>query len=429
MEEIKREEQEWHHIISMEDLGGLNRKLNIFYDNVGVKMALDKATDIVVKQAQVKGYRKGKAPKKLVEQYYYEAIENTAKDLLAQEGFLNACFEQKISPLSEPKLENPEFKVDGTFSCDIILEIRPQINLSNYIGLPLQKKPNPDMKHLFEHKLEDIREEHKKMEIREKVKDNYVVLVDYWVLVEGKEITSGKDQRFLIKTDQEPPFGNNLIDRNMGEIVSSTIVLPERHEQYGGKQADIKIELKLVEEKILPTNEELVEKMKAPSFEALISLIQKDVEQEVNRFQKAYLEEQAIDKLIELHPFETPTKWVEDEEKFLISQLNLSNIDEETKKYVNTMAVKNVKRTFLIDEIYNAEKDLAIRKEEYDELIKREAERLDMSTLALEQELKTKKLIDGVIANIKQNKVMNFLLSQAIITEEKIEEEQKIIVP
>ena len=133
--------EEWHHVVTVEDLGGLNRKFHIAYDNEAVHMALDKSIKNINKNTQIKGFRRGKAPRQLIEVYYRKEIEQSASSMLTQEGFLHGCFENKIQPLGKPNVENAIFNIDGTFECDIIVEIRPNIEPKGYIGLQLDK-PN-----------------------------------------------------------------------------------------------------------------------------------------------------------------------------------------------------------------------------------------------------------------------------------------------
>ncbi len=418
-EEQKQEQkQEWHHVATMEDLGGLNRKLNIVYDSIAVKMAFDKACEIVGSKVQVKGFRQGKAPKQLVEGAYAEDIKKVSSSLLSQEGFLHACYEQKVSPLSEPKIENAEFKLDGSFSCEILIEVKPTIVPSGYLGLQLSKSET-DVDAMAAQLLENVRHQHMISEPRDEIKDGFVATVDFWTIIDEKEVSSGKDQEFIIKDGQEPPFGGNLIGAKVGEMKKEKIIMPEVIPEHGGKEAEVNLEIKLVCEKIEPTDEELVEKMKAPSYEDLLTMIKRNAEMQAADRQRKALEEQAVDKLIGLHDFDAPDGWINDEEKYLKSQLNLHSPDEEMLKTIRDMAERNVKRTFILEAIYDVEKELAVKQDEVDKILDSEAERQGVSKLVFKSDLKKKGMMDGVIGMIKHKKVMDLILSQAQFEEVK----------
>ena len=77
-EQAVEKKEEWHHVVTTENLGGLNRKIRIVYDTVGVKMGFDKACEYIGQNVQIKGFRKGKAPKALVQTYCQDKISEVA---------------------------------------------------------------------------------------------------------------------------------------------------------------------------------------------------------------------------------------------------------------------------------------------------------------------------------------------------------------
>ena len=71
----QHEDQQWHHVVTVEELGGLKRKVGVTYDAVAVKMAFDKASEGVSKKVMINGFRRGKAPRGLVERFCAKEIE------------------------------------------------------------------------------------------------------------------------------------------------------------------------------------------------------------------------------------------------------------------------------------------------------------------------------------------------------------------
>lgn len=415
-------EQQWHHLISIEDVGGLNRKVYITYDMEGVNMALDKATDIVAKKVQVNGFRKGKAPKSLVARTYKDKVKEMAGSLLSQEGFLHACYEQKLAPISEPKIEKYDFNVDGTFSCTILLEIKPEIFPVGYLGMELSK-PYLDIEKIKINILNDLNEQHKRQEVRNIIEEGFLVTLDFWIInVENKEIINHvNDYKCTIKTNSEPPFGANLLGIKMNEMASCSMKLPEEYPEHGGKDVEIKMQIKLVQEVVNLSKEELIEKLQlsVEGFEIFINNKAKEI---ISQQERQYLEEQIVDKLIDLHEFEVPEKWVDSEKQFLLKQLNMVNPDENMLNMATGMAMRNVKRTFILESIYENEKGLVLTQEEIDKFFEIEAQKNGLSSLQLKEEVKKNNMTDGVLAVIKQGKIMNLILSQAKIIVEELKE-------
>lgn len=416
MKESTNQEEQLHHVVTVENLEGLKRKVNVTVDTEGVKLAMDQAVDTVAKKVQLKGFRKGKAPKQLVEKMCYDEIKNVAIFMLTQVGFNRACQEQKLMPLTEPKVQLSEICIDGSFKCEVLLEVKPTIVPTGYIGMSL-KNNKVDVDSVVSQRIMDLQEYHSTREVRKVVEENFEVTLDFWVLLDGNKINEGIDKLFVIKKGQEPPFGENLIGAKMGDMSTADIILPDNYPEHGGKQAQVKMDIKLVSEKIKPSLKELAEKMQAPSYEELLSVVKKEVGESLNSQIRAALEEQVVDRLIEMHEFSVPETWVADEERYITGQLQMSNVDEGVKHTIHNMAERNVKRTFIIESIYEAEPGLKLTEEEVEGFIKKEAKRLNMSTIALKSELNKRNMIDGVIGMLKNNKIMDFILSSAQIEE------------
>lgn len=411
---------EWHHVVTMENLGGLNRKIVVAYDTVGVKMGFDKACALIGQHVQIKGFRKGKAPKALIQTHLRDRVADVAGELLAREGYMHACFEQKIMALGEPKIENKKFDVDGTFRCEVFVEIRPEIKPFGYAGLNL-KDPKVDAEHLFEHALADARNQHASEMDCDEIQADCTAIVDFVASIDGKEISSGKDQHFLIQAGQSAPFGENLFGMKVGETQVCELPAPEETE-YVGKVTTVQVTLTGITKKVLPTDSELAERTQAPSYDDLVQMLKKKAELDAMQKARQILEEEVVDKLLEMHQFDAPLKWVEEEEKYFMKQLGMGNAaDDKIKEHIHKMAERNVRRSFILEAIYEAEPALMVTKEEFDATIEAEAESAKVSRFVLLDDLKKNGMLDGVLAMIKHKKVMDFIIGQANMGENGLE--------
>lgn len=411
------EENKLNHVITTEDLGNLKTKIHVVYDSDGVDVAFDKATQIVRENSTIKGFRKGKAPVQLVKNHYEDEIRKTASSLLESEGYLHGCYENKLQVINAPKVENSNFNIDGTFTCDIIVDVKPKIEPNGYVGLQLTRI-KVDKDKIRDNIENEQRTEHMKQVSLESAELGSFVKVDYVVNCEGKQISNGEDQTFIVREGQEPPFGENLVGKVVNEKFVENIVLPEEVKD-GGKPAEVKITIKEVFNKVLPTNEELVEAMKAPSYEELMKAFDKRAEYVVKEQQAQSIEEEVITKLLELHTFDVPTEWIDDEEKYLYHQFGFQgDIDISIRKHIREMAERNVKRTFMLEAIYDAEPGLKVEKEEFDAFIEKEALSKQVEPSVLLKDLKKNNMLDGVFGLIKHRKVLNFIVSQANIVDE-----------
>lgn len=409
----------WHHVVTVDNLGGLKRKVNIVYDGVGTDKALNNACSYINKNATIKGFRKGNAPNRVILQYYRKDVENIAKDILANDGFLHACMEQNIVPLSTPKIENFNFKLDGSFECVVLVDQKPTINPIGYVGLQLTRQDaNKD-----EIKNEIINEQMNKF--KKEVEKEFVEFGDTIVMdfkatnPVGVEITSGVDQKFVINPGQPAPFGENLIGLKKGESSTVSAVLPENHPNAGDPFV-AEITVKSVLKAEVPTYEQLKDCLNLSSVEDLDKAIDDAAQNEKMKRDRQICEESAVDKLLEINEFEVPPEWVEEEKKYFLSQIGITTPDEQMLEYANGMALRNVKRTFILDSIYDAEKQLKITQEEIEHVLKMEAERRGVSSLAFKKNLEQSKMLDALVGSIRNRKVLDFVLGQAQFVEEEV---------
>ena len=415
MEEINSS----HHVVTIDDLGGLKRKINVLFDNEGTKRALDRAAEMICKNYTIKGFRKGKAPSHLVYNYYRKEVENIAKDLLANDGFMQACSEQRFIPLSTPKIADFQFKIDGSFVCSILADQKPTINPVGYVGLQLTK-PELNKQEAIEHIVEDLKARFAQEVSKEVVEMGDVVVVDFAAQdKEGKEITSGQDQKFAINPGLKEPFGENLLGVKVGEEHTCNTVLPEGYEDRAGEEITIKITVKSVSKSITPTEEELIGKFNLKTAEEFNGIINQMAEAELEKKSRAMMEEEAVDKLLEINEFDVPVEWVEEEKKYFLAQIGINTPDSQMLDYADGMAKRNVRRTFMLDAIYDAEPQLRVTQEEIDSIIKGEAERRGVSSLSLKKEIRDNKSLDAIVGSVRNSKVMSYIISQAQVVDEQ----------
>jgi trigger factor len=416
-EQIKTEteqQEQWHHVVTVEELGGLKRKVGVTYDAVAVKMAFDKATQGVGKRALINGFRRGKAPRGLVERFCAKEIEVAASTMLAQEGYMHAVYEHKLAALSEPKVESPKFNTDGTFSCEIIVEVRPTIMPSGYIGLHLPKPP-VDLTQIASTIMGNLRDRFAKFEEREVVGVGMTVVVDYSVSVEGKEVMTHQGVPFAVSENGQLPLGAvQTIGLNVDSQVSSRLTLPVDFQDHGGKEADVLVTVKKILESVPPTDEELAIRNGLKSTEELMLTVQQQANMEAGQQARQFLEAQVVDLLLSAHEFEVPEEWIKRESQYLVKQLGITGeMDESTKNAVRDMSEQNVKRSFMLDAIYDAEPTLRVKGEEVEALLDQEAAKQAVPKTQLKRMLIKQGMMDSVIELVKGKKIMDFLISNA----------------
>jgi trigger factor len=429
--EQQKQEEQWHHVVTVEELEGLKRKVGITFDAVAVKMAFDKASQEVGKRVVINGFRRGKAPRVLIEKFCAKEIETAASSMLAQEGYLHSVYEHKLTALSEPKVENPQFNVDGTFSCEVFVEVRPSITPTGYIGLHLEKPP-VDAAQITANIMKGLREKFAKFEEREKVESGMTVVVDYSISIEGQEIMSHQGVPFAVSEQGQLPIGSvAVVGLGVNDVASTHLTLPADFQNHGGKEADATIIVKRILESVSPTDEELVVRNGLKSVDDLTREIQQQTNIEVGRQSRQFLESQVVDMLLSMHKFEVPEEWVNHELQYLVKQLGITGeMDDSTRTAVRGMSEQNVKRSFMLDAIYDSEPTLRIKIEEVEALLDQEAARQTVPKSQLKRMLVKQGMMNSVVELVKGKKIMDFLISNAeIATKDALLASQNVEIP
>ena len=333
------------------------------------------------------------------------------------------CFENKITPLGEPNVKSVEFKDDGTFACKIEVDVKPKIEPSGYVGIEV-KEPYFDSDTEAENILTSLYEKHGDVEDREEIDFGYVAVFDYKAYLDEEIISEQDAVPVQVQEGMEPPFGENLIGMKSGETKEFEIELSEEFGDNAGKKSKVVVTVKNIFEKIQADNNVLIKKLGLEDEDALKQYVESAVAKKKEEFIQSSFEEQVVDFLIDVHEFEVPTKWVDDEMKHVLQLTNYTGNDENTLKEMRMMAERNVRRTFILDAIYETEKSLEVSNEELLDVINQEAERLGRSSDEFRKEIEKQGLFEEIFSSIKTRKIMNFLLQNVEVQKkEEVENE------
>lgn len=151
--------------VSVQKLPKATIKLEICISNEKVKDAYNKAVDNLIKEAEIPGFRKGRAPKeKIVEKTDKSELYGETVNLLLQTYYPQALKEHRITPITNPKVELKEFDLEKDFEFTAIVAIKPEVAIGNYME---------KIKETYEKKLENnkkIKEE--KFKAGEKIEES-----------------------------------------------------------------------------------------------------------------------------------------------------------------------------------------------------------------------------------------------------------------
>lgn len=240
--------------------------LDIELDAAQVEKGLDKAARRISQKVQIPGFRKGKAPRFIVENYYGRAalIEEASEDLM-NASFRQALESEKIDPVGRANLEEVNF-AEQPYRFRVTVPVQPEIALPNYADIRVDYAPDEISDEDVERALEQRRERHVALKAPEEPRpaqqaDQLTVRMETYVDGEPLEdLEQIKDSTLVLEPNR---LIDGLFEGVLGieadETREVTVTMPEDHanDQVAGKDVTFKVTLKEIQERMLPDWDEL----------------------------------------------------------------------------------------------------------------------------------------------------------------------------
>src|SRR3954469_10842302 len=138
-----KEPAKLHQTVEIQDTGPCKKHIKVTVERPDIDARLDeKYSELVTEhRSHIQGFRPGKAPRKLVERFYREEIENQVRGEVLMASLEQLAEEQDIAPLAPPELDPGKIVIpkEGPLVYEFEVEVRPQFELPNYKGLKLRR--------------------------------------------------------------------------------------------------------------------------------------------------------------------------------------------------------------------------------------------------------------------------------------------------
>lgn len=212
-----------------------------------------------VKSINIPGFRKGKAPRRMIEKMYgTEVFYEDAMQDCYPEALYEAAKEKELKIVKVESLEAVEANVEGfTFKVNIIVE--PTMEMKDYLGIDITKKSTEVTDELIDEEIEKVRDRNSRMVTVEDraAQNDDVAVIDFEGFVDGVAFEGGKAENYNLKLGSGnfiPGFEEQIVGHNVDEEFSINVKFPEDYqaEELKGKDAEFKIKLHEIKAKELP---------------------------------------------------------------------------------------------------------------------------------------------------------------------------------
>ena len=418
------------------DVSSVQKQINVEVPAEEVKKALDRAYQKIGQKVHLKGFRPGKAPRKMLEEYYRQDAESEAVGILLETTYPKALQETDIHPIAQPKITVTTFGVDKDFAYEALVDVRPIIEVKDYKGQSFEKDSNEIEDKEIDDQIKNLQE--RMAQLAPLTEDRStkafdVVVMDYQGYLEGSPVDSlvAKDSVAEIgKGYLFPELEEGLLNLNRGDKKEVEVQFPEgwADKNVAGKKVKIAVELKDIKEKKLPeVNDDFAKDLGFESLAILKTKIVDDMKGNKEQWVKNRLRRQVLEKFVEKNAFDVPPSMIESElqHMFKLFENNLANQGTTLQKAGVTQedfysrnrdeAAFRVKGALIFDEIAKKE-NIVISMADVDQRITEMAVAAGQAPEAWKQYYQKNNMLSGIAGAILEEKVLDFVLSESKIS-------------
>jgi trigger factor len=426
-------------LVNVENLTPVKKKISFEIPSERVSKEIEKVYEEIKKTVSIKGFRKGKVPRAIIEKHYSEKMEADALKNLINDTYFKALIDKKILPVSQPEFETDPLKPGESFKYEVTFETAPEIDLKEYRGLQLEKRKLVADEKVVDARITELQEgmaQLKSLEDPRPAKDGDFVSIDFKGFLDGVPFERGEAQDYLLQLGSNsfiPGFEDQVVGMSPGDAREVKVTFPAEYGnvELAGKDATFDVKLKEIKAKELPPLDDDFAKQFG-SFESIGELrarISEVYEKEEAQKIDNELRDSLVKTLIEKHEFEVPEAMVEKQLNVLLENMKnnlagqnmsfeqLGTSEEKIREQSRSVAVNQVKGSLLLAAIAEKE-NIAVEDVEIEDKIRDIAAQANKDfevVFGIYQSNPYAK--DTLVMQLREDKAIDFLLSQASVSE------------
>ena len=246
--------------VQVETLEKSMAKLTIEVSAEEFETALDKAYKKNKNKISLPGFRKGKAPRAMIEKMYGTGVfyEDAANDLIPG-AYESAAKESELEIVAQPSIDVTQIEKGKPFIFTATVAVKPEVTLGDYKGIEVEKKTAEVTDEELQAEIDKVRESNSRMITVEDraVQDGDITTIDFEGFVDGEPFEGGKGENYPLTIGSHSfidNFEEQLIGKNIGEETEVNVTFPEQYqaEELQGKPTVFNLTIKEIKLKELP---------------------------------------------------------------------------------------------------------------------------------------------------------------------------------
>ena len=428
-----------------EKVSGNKAKLTFTVPAEQFDEAMQKAYLKLRGRINVPGFRKGKAPRSLIERMYGEGVfYDDAFEMIFPDVYEVAVKEYDLHPVDRPEIDLDEIGAGKDLKFHLEVFVRPDVKLGDYKGLTVEAEQQKLTDEMIDARIsQDQDKASRTIDVEDRpVQDGDTVNLDYAGTVDGVAFAGGTAEKQMLKIGSHtfiPGFEEQMVGMNIGEEKDLQVKFPEEYhaEELKGKDAvfHVKVNGIQVTEKPELDDDFAADISEFSTFAEYKESIVKELTEQINRSNDIAAENALVEKAVENAEMDVPQAMIDDQADYMVREMAMRmsyqglKMEDYLKYTGQTMegmkamykpeAEKRVKTELVIDAIRKAEK-LEPGETEIEKAIADQAERSGMDVENFKKNL-TDEQKEYLKDNAAIQMVLDLLKKDAKIQEKKEE--------
>jgi len=440
----KEDSPEPKDIVTIEEAGPCKKKVTIEIVQEKITKATDKQYEELGKEALVPGFRKGRAPRRLLEKRFGKETTEQIKLTLLADASKSAIEDNKLQTIGEPDIdfENIELPTEGSLTFDFEVEVRPEFDLPQLEGIPVTKTKLEVTDEQIDREIEQMQRWSGVWTPREEgsVELEDQIIADAVLKTEGIEEEQKLDnveiyvrQNGFVGAIPVEKLDELLVGANAEETKETSVDVPKTffREEYRGKKVDIRISIKDIKWlKPAELDENFLKRYDAENKDELREKIQDTLHSRLEAQSRTEMTEQIYEYLLDKTDFDLPMNVVAEQASSVLqrqytnllmrglSREQIGEQVEQLKAGSEQQAQQQLKTFFIMDKV--ADKlEIDVTDEEINGHIAQLAMQRGQRPERMREDMERNGSLAQFSLEVRQDKCIAKLLETAVITEKK----------
>lgn len=430
--------------VSMETLAGLERRMTIEVPAETVESQVKSRLQEAAKNVQMKGFRKGKVPVKVIKERYGAGVRQEVLGEVMSNSWVEAVTQEKVKPASQPRIEPKNLEEGKNLEFTATFEVYPEIELQEFSGITIEKKGAEISDTDIDKMVETLREQRKTyVETDRASQDGDRVNIDFTGTIDGEKFDGGeaKGSNLVLGSKRMiPGFEEGLVGLSKGEEKTLSLTFPEdyHNKDLAGKATEFAVKVNTVSEPVLPElNDEFFASFDVAEggLDAFRKEVSANMARELKNASRNNIKNQVIEGLLKIHTVDVPKALVKSEVGALRQQAMQQfgggrNIDPSMlpDDLFSGQAERRVTLSLIMNEIVN-KNNLKPEADAVRKLIEEMAESYEKPEEVIKWYYSDKEQLANIEAMALEEAVIDLILDSAKISESNVSYEEALKPP